>query len=55
LCADEARLQPDRFLEQLGALPEPVLLKPNGAQHRTGRGSRLGIGERHLGLLVGFL
>ena len=55
LGADEARLQPDGFLEQLGALSEPVLLKANGAQHRTGRGSRLGIGERQLGLLVGFL
>ena len=52
---EEAGLQPDGFLEQLGAFPEPVLLKADGAQHRTGRGSRLGIGERQLGLLVGFL
>ena len=52
---EKAGLQPDGFLQQLGALPEPVLLKANGAQHRTGRGARLGIGERQLGLLVGFL
>jgi hypothetical protein len=52
---EEVRIQPDGFLEQLGAFPEPVLLNTNGAQHRTGRGSSRGIGKRQLGLLVGFL
>jgi hypothetical protein len=52
---DEAWLEPDGFLEQLGAFPEPVLLKADGTEHGRGRGARLGIGERQLGLLVGFL
>ena len=52
---DEAGLEPDGLLEQLGALPKPVLTKADGAQHRAGRGSRLGIGKRELSLLVGFL
>ena len=52
---EKAGLQADGFLKQLRALPQPVLLKANGAQHRTGRGARLRIGERQLGLLVGFL
>ena len=43
---DEAWLEPDGFLEHLGAFAEPVLLKADGAEHRAGRGSRLGIGER---------
>ena len=52
---EKAGLQPDGFLEQVGALRQAVLLNPNRPQHRTGRGARLGIGERQLGLLVGFL
>ena len=52
---EKAGIEPDGFLEQLGAFVEPVLLNADGAQHRTGRGSRRGIGERELGLLVGFL
>ena len=52
---DEAWLEPDGLLEQLGAFPEPVLLNADDTEHGPGRGSRLGIGERQLGLLVGFL
>ena len=52
---DEAWLEPDGFLEHLRALGEPVLLNANGTEYGTGRGARLGIGERPLGLLVGFL
>jgi hypothetical protein len=51
----EAWLESDGFLEHLGALAKPVLLKADGSEHGAGRGSRLGIGERPLGLLVGFL
>jgi len=52
---EKAGLQADGFLEQLGAFPKPVLLKADGTEHRAGRGARLGVGERPLGLLVGFL
>ena len=52
---EKAGIQPDGFLEELGAFLEPVLLDADGAEHRTGRGARRGIGERELGLLVGFL
>jgi len=48
-------IQPDGLLEEHGAFLEPVLLDADGAQHRTSRGSRRGIGERELGLLVGLL
>ena len=48
-------VQPDGFLEELGAFLQPVLPNADGAQHRTGRGARRGIGERELGLLVGLL
>jgi len=52
---EKAGLQPDGFLEQLLAFPKAVLLKADGTEHRAGRGARLGIGERPLGLLVGLL
>jgi hypothetical protein len=51
----EAGLEPDGFLEELGGFLEPVLLNANGAQDRAGRGTRGGISEREPGLLVGFL
>ena len=53
--AQQARLQPDSCLEEAGAFSKSLLLKPNGAQHGTGCGPRLGIGQRELGLLVCFL
>ena len=51
----QAGLQPDRFLEKLGALREPILPKANGAQHRTGDGSGFRIGKGQPRLLVGLL
>ena len=53
--AEQARLQPDRLLEQSGALVEPLLLEPDGAENGTGDGPRLGIGERQPRLLLSFL
>ena len=53
LGADEPGFEPDRLLQQLDAFRRPVLLQADRAQHGAGGGSRGGIGERPLGLLIG--
>jgi len=52
LRAQEAGLQPDRFLEKARAFSKSLLLKPNRAEDGVGGGSRLRIGNRQLRLLI---
>ena len=51
--ADQAGLQADGFLEQAGALIEPLLLKSDGAQYRMGCSARLRVRQRELCLRLG--
>ena len=51
--ADQAGLQANRFLEQAGALIEPLLLKSDGAQHGMGGAARLRVRQRELCLRLG--
>ncbi len=53
--AEKVGLQPDGFPQQVGAFREPILLKADRAQNRTGGGSGPGVGERQLRLPVGFV
>ena len=51
--ADQAGLQANGFLEQAGALIEPLLLKSDGAQHGMGCAARLRVRQRELCLRLG--
>ena len=51
--ADQAGLQANGFLEQAGALIEPLLLKSDGAQHGMGGAARLRVRQRELCLRLG--
>ena len=51
--AGQAGLQPDRFTEERGAFDQPVLLKPNGAQHRIGDRPRVRVTQGKPRLLIG--
>ena len=51
--ADQAGLQANRFLEQAGALVEPLLLKSDGAQHGMSGAARLRVRQRELCLRLG--
>ena len=52
--ADETRLEANRLLKEDCAFRELLLLHPDGAEHRVGNGTCLGIGKRQPGLLIGF-